>query len=107
MNKIRVKTSVNEYHNIHYYAEFEIVDEKPEAEEDFNKFTGTRIADVFPVCADLHLNNIYTPDCENYFSLWGVKILTDEEDASCVEYKYYAVPEPDDITESAVSTTEE
>ena len=96
MNKIRVKTGINEYHNIHCYTAFEIVDKKPEIEDAFNDFTGTRIADVFPVCADLHLNNIYTPDNENYFTLWGVKILTDEEDMSCVEYEYYAVPEPDE-----------
>ncbi len=92
-NKLRVKTSMNEYTNTNYYTTFEIIDEKPEPEDEFNKFSGTRIVDVFPVYADLRLDNIYTPDGENFFSLWGVKILTDEEDADCVEYEYYAVPE--------------
>ena len=95
-NKIRVKTSVSEYTNTNYYTTFEIIDEKPEPEDEFNEFTGTRIFDVFPVYADLCLNNIYTPDGENYFRLWGVKRLTDEEDAECVDYEYYAVPELDE-----------
>ena len=99
-NKIRVKTSVNEYTNTNYYTTFEIIDEKPEPEDEFNKYTGTRIVDVFPVYADLCLDNIYTPDGENFFRLWGVKILTDEEDADCVEYEYYAVPEFPELDEN-------
>ena len=92
MKTIRAKTSVNERHNTHYYTTFDIEYEKPEVDEEFSPINGTKIAEVFPVCADLHHNNTYTPDGENFFELWGVKILTDEEDETCVEYQYIAVP---------------
>lgn len=92
MTKLRVKTKVDEYHNTHYYTTFDIEYEKPEVEEEFSPRTGTRISEVFPVIADLHLDNIYSPDSTSFFELWGVKILTDEEDESCFDYRYIAVP---------------
>lgn len=90
--KLKVKTSVNEYHNIHYYTTFEIEYDKPETEDSFGMMTGTRISDVFPVYPDLSTTNIYTPDHENFFELWGAKVLTDEEDESQFEFRYIAVP---------------
>lgn len=102
MATIRVKTRVNEYHNTHYYTTFDIEYEKPEVEEEFSPLHGTRIAEVFPVFADLQYSNIYSPDYSSFFELWGVKILTDEEDESCVEYRYVAVPvEPESEEDEA------
>lgn len=91
-NKIRVKTSVSEYTNTNYYTTFEIIDEKPEPEDEFNKFNGTRIAEVLPVYPDLSTTNRYTPDGEHWYELWSVKKLIDEEDETQYDYLYIAVP---------------
>ena len=99
MSKIRVKTRVNEYTNTHYHTTFDIEYDKPEVEEEFSPRTGTRIAEVFPVYPDLQCSNIYSPDHCSFFELWGVKILTDEEDASCVDYRYIAVPVEPELDE--------
>lgn len=71
MRTIRIKASMDEYRNTHYYTTFYIESEKPEIGEDFNPIYGTKITEVFPVYADLHLTNTYSPDCENFFELWG------------------------------------
>lgn len=90
--KIRVKTSVNEYYNTNYYTAFDVEYTKPEVEDKFGTMTGTRIAEVFPVYPDLSLNNVYSPDFENFFELWGVKALTDEDDETQYDIMYVAVP---------------
>lgn len=96
MFNLRVKTSYSERSNSHYYTTFEIEFEKPEIESEFSPATGTKIVDVRPVCPDLQCNNIYSPDFEHFYSLWEVKILTDEDDDRYVDYRYIAVPvEPD------------
>lgn len=90
--KIKVKTSVNEYSNTHYYTTFEVDYTKPEVEDEFWARTGTRICEVFPVYPDLSTSNVYSPDPGTAFELWGAKVLIDEEDESQYDIRYIAVP---------------
>lgn len=99
--KLKIKTSVNERFNIERFTTFEVVYSKPEIEEEFSTYNGTKIIEVNPICADLHpTNRYYDTHNDAFYDLYEVVTALDEENPDSLDYSYVAVEvEEEEISE--------
>lgn len=90
--KLTIKTSVDERHHIDRFTTFEVVYTKPEVEEEFSSYDGTKIVEVKPVCADLHpTNRYYDTRNDAFYDLYEVVTALDEDEPDSLDYSYIAV----------------